>query len=90
MPVLHIQLLGDFRLTYGDQPLTAIVQARRQSSLAYLVLHRGASQRRQYLAVPPLDELQRDSARTHLRKRTLVLTERLLPKREDLSCQCKQ
>ncbi len=50
MPVLHIQLLGDFRLTYDEEPLTAIVQARQQSLLAYLVLHRGAPLPRLYLA----------------------------------------
>ena len=48
--MLHIQLLGDFRLTYDEEPLTAIVQARQQSLLAYLLLHRGAPLPRQHLA----------------------------------------
>ena len=29
MPVLHIQLLGHFRLAYGDEPLTAVVHVRQ-------------------------------------------------------------
>ena len=33
MSVLCIQLLGDFCLTYGDEPLTTIVQARQQALL---------------------------------------------------------
>lgn len=50
MPVLHIQLLGDFRLTCDEEPLPTIVQARQRSLLAYLVLHRGALLPRQHLA----------------------------------------
>jgi DNA-binding SARP family transcriptional activator len=50
MPILRIQLLGDFRLTYGDEPLMAIVQARQQALLAYLVLRRDAPQSRHHLA----------------------------------------
>jgi DNA-binding SARP family transcriptional activator len=50
MSTLRIQLLGDFRLIYGDEPLTAIVQARQQALLAYLVLHCDAPQSRHHLA----------------------------------------
>src|SRR5512136_331136 len=50
MPILRIELLGDFRLTYGDEPLAAIVQARQQALLAYLTLHHDAPQSRHHLA----------------------------------------
>ena len=50
MPVLGIQLLGDFRLTYGDQPLTTVNTARLHALLAYLVLHRNTPQPRKHLA----------------------------------------
>src|SRR5512136_2507045 len=67
MPVLHIQLLGDFRLTYGDEPLTATVQARQQSLLAYLVLHRGAPPPRQHLAFLFWPDTSEAQALTNLR-----------------------
>jgi DNA-binding SARP family transcriptional activator len=47
---LHVHLLGDFRLVYGDEPVTSVKSARMQSLLAYLVLHRDAPQSRHYLA----------------------------------------
>jgi DNA-binding SARP family transcriptional activator len=49
MPVLNIRRLGDFRLIYGDEPLTAFARARQPSLLAYLLLHRGAPRSRPYL-----------------------------------------
>lgn len=67
MPDLHVQLLGDFRLTYDDKPLTRIVHARQQALLAYLLLHRDAPQSRRHLAFlfwPDTDESQ---ALTNLR-----------------------
>jgi DNA-binding SARP family transcriptional activator len=47
---LHVHLLGDFRLVYGDEPVTSVKSARMQSLLAYLALHRDAPQSRHYLA----------------------------------------
>jgi hypothetical protein len=41
--ILEIRLLGDFSLSYGGQPLTAVNTARLQSLLAYLVLHRAGA-----------------------------------------------
>jgi hypothetical protein len=40
--ILHIHLLGDFRLDYDDVPVTTINTPRLQPLLAYLVLHRDA------------------------------------------------
>ena len=37
MPELRIQLLGDFRLSDGDQLLTTVNTARLQALLAYLI-----------------------------------------------------
>ena len=42
MPELRIQLLGDFRLSDGDQLLTTVNTSRLQALLAYLILHRDA------------------------------------------------
>ncbi|HMN30744.1 MAG TPA: BTAD domain-containing putative transcriptional regulator, partial [Caldilineaceae bacterium] len=50
MPSLQIQLFGDFQLVYNNAPVTAVNQARLQSLLAYLILHRDAPQTRQRLA----------------------------------------
>jgi DNA-binding SARP family transcriptional activator len=47
---LHIQLLGDFRLVYGDEPVTSIYTPRLQALLAYLLLHRAAPQSRHRMA----------------------------------------
>ncbi|MGD2177951.1 MAG: BTAD domain-containing putative transcriptional regulator [Anaerolineae bacterium] len=47
---LHIQLLGDFRLVYGNEAITVIDTPRLQSLLAYLLLHRDAPQSRHRLA----------------------------------------
>ncbi|MGD8998618.1 MAG: BTAD domain-containing putative transcriptional regulator, partial [Anaerolineae bacterium] len=47
---LHVKLLGDFRLVYGDEPVTGIDTPRLQSLLTYLLLHRDAPQSRHRLA----------------------------------------
>ena len=49
-PILHVQLLGDFRLAYGDALLPTVSTARLKSLLAYLLLHRDAPQSRHHLA----------------------------------------
>ncbi len=48
--VLHIRLLGDFSLHYGETPVTGVHTPRLQSLLAYLLLHREAPQFRAHLA----------------------------------------
>ncbi len=68
MPMLHIQLLGDFRLLDGDTPIVAIHQARQQSLLAYLLLHRGVSQSRQRLAFLFWPDTSEAQAQTNLRQ----------------------
>lgn len=50
LPTLHIQLLGDFRLVYGDVPVTTVNTARLESLFVFLLLHRDAPQSRQRLA----------------------------------------
>jgi DNA-binding SARP family transcriptional activator len=67
IPILHIHLLGDFRLVYGDTLVTTVNSPRLQSLLAYLLLHRHSPQSRQHLAFllwPDSPELQ---ARSNLR-----------------------
>ena len=49
-PTLHIQLLGGFRLAYGDEPVNEVDSPRLQSLLAYLLIHRDAPQSRHQLA----------------------------------------
>ena len=37
-PTLYIRLLGDFSLTYGDEPVTCLTTPRLHSLLAYLLV----------------------------------------------------
>ncbi len=66
-PTLHIQLLGDFRLVYGDEPVTDIDTPRPQSLLAYLLLHRSAPQSRHRLAFLFWPDSPESQALTNLR-----------------------
>ena len=66
-PILHIHLLGDFRLIYDDEPVTSISTPRLQSLLAYLVLHREAPQPRPYLAFLFWPDSTESQALTNLR-----------------------
>ncbi|MFN8493475.1 MAG: BTAD domain-containing putative transcriptional regulator [Caldilineaceae bacterium] len=50
MSILQLQLLGSFQIRYNDEPVTGVNQARLQSLLAYLALHRNAPQARRHLA----------------------------------------
>jgi DNA-binding SARP family transcriptional activator/predicted ATPase len=68
LPTLHVQLLGDFRLVYGDEPVTDVGTTRSQSLLAYLVLHRGATQPRQHLAFLFWPDSTEAQARNNLRQ----------------------
>jgi DNA-binding SARP family transcriptional activator len=65
--MLHVGLLGDFRLHYDERPVTSVNTPRLQALLAYLILHRHAPQARRHLAFifwPDSTEIQ---ARTNLR-----------------------
>ena len=66
-PTLHIQLLGDFRLVYGDELVTDIDTPRPQSLLAYLLLHRSAPQSRHRLAFLFWPDSPESQALTNLR-----------------------
>lgn len=65
---LHIQLLGDFRLAYGEKPVTYVTTGRLQSLLAYLLLHQGAIQPRQHLAFLFWPDSTEAQARNNLRQ----------------------
>jgi DNA-binding SARP family transcriptional activator/predicted ATPase len=67
-PTLHIHLLGDFSLTYGDEPVDGVHAARLQSLLAYLVLHHDAPQQRQHLAFLFWPDSTEAQARNNLRQ----------------------
>ena len=66
--MLNIRLLGDFSLTYADQPVGAISTPRLQSLLAYLVLHRDAPLLRQQLAFLFWPDSNEAQARNNLRQ----------------------
>src|SRR5262245_11278069 len=68
MPTLHIELLGDFRLSCGDAPVSNVNAPRLQALFAYLVLHRDAPQPRQYLAFQLWPDSSEAQARTNLRQ----------------------
>ena len=68
LPILHVQLLGDFRLVYGDELVTGVNSARLQSLLAYLVLRRAAPQSRQHLAFRFWPDSTEAQARNNLRQ----------------------
>ena len=78
LPTLHIQLLGDFCLVYGESPPTQIDSPRLQSLLAYLVLHRAAPQSRQHLAFLLWPDSTEAQARNNLRQ-SLHLLKHSLP-----------
>jgi DNA-binding SARP family transcriptional activator len=65
--MLHIQLLGDFRLVHGDEPVASIDTPRLQALLAYLLLHRDAPQSRHRLAFLFWPDSPEGQALTNLR-----------------------
>lgn len=67
-PTLQIALLGNFRLTYDDRPVTGVNSERLQSLLSYLVLHRHSPQPRQRLAFYFWADSGEAQARTNLRR----------------------
>ena len=68
MASLHIQLLGDFRISTGDAPVPALDRIRLQLLLAYLLLHRHAPQPRQQIAFQFWPDSSERQARNNLRK----------------------
>ncbi len=78
MPMLQIELLGDFQLRFDGEPVTSLYQARLQSLLAYLLLHRQAPQPRQHVAFRLWPDSTEAQAKTNLR-RELHHLRRLLP-----------
>ena len=68
VPTLHIRLLGDFSLMYGDQQVTSLNTTRLHSLLAYLVLHRDVPQQRQHLAFLFWPDATESQARNNLRQ----------------------
>jgi DNA-binding SARP family transcriptional activator/predicted ATPase len=67
-PTLHIRLLGDFSLIYGDRQVAGLNSMRLQSLLAYLVLHRDAPQQRRHLAFLFWPDTSEGQARNNLRQ----------------------
>jgi DNA-binding SARP family transcriptional activator len=75
---LRINLLGDFGVVQGDRRVTGIENARLQSLLAYLVLHRDAPQSRAQLSYLFWLDSTEAQARANLRKQVYHLR-RALP-----------
>jgi DNA-binding SARP family transcriptional activator len=63
-----MQLLGDFRLVYGNELVTSVGTARLQALLAFLVLHRDTPQSRQHLAFLFWPDSTEAQARNNLRQ----------------------
>src|SRR3990172_11426330 len=66
-PLLEIQLLGDFRLTYQNREVRQGLTARLEALLAYLLLHREAPVPRQRLAFLFWPDTTEKQAHTNLR-----------------------
>ncbi len=77
--MLHIQLLGGFRLSTDGSPLSGFHQPRRQTLLSYLLLHRHRPQSRQQIAFLFWPDSTEKQAHTNLRKLIHSLR-RALPK----------
>ncbi len=80
--IMHIHLLGDFHLSFGDETVTGVKTTRLQSLLAYLVLHRDLPQPRQRLAFLFWPDTSEEQARNNLRN-LLHFLRRSLPDSED-------
>src|SRR5215831_9958098 len=68
LQTLDMRLLGAFRLTYEDAPLSQLPTPRVQALLAYLLLHQEAPQSRQQLAFLLWPDTTDAQARTNLRQ----------------------
>ncbi len=65
---LHVRLLGGMDVRYGTERLDTLESPRLQSLLAYLLLHREASQQRRHLAFLLWPDSTEAQARTNLRQ----------------------
>src|SRR5438105_3671881 len=74
---LHIRLFGSFDLRFDGNPV-ALESARAESLLAYLLLHRETSHRRQRLAFLLWPDSSETQAQTNLRH-VLHTLRRVLP-----------
>jgi DNA-binding SARP family transcriptional activator len=77
MRTLHIQLLGAFRLVYGEELVTSLSSARLRSLLAYLLLHRNAPQPRAQIAFIFWPKSTESQARNSLRNLLYRLRQKL-------------
>src|SRR5205085_10516035 len=68
LPILQIRLLGEFSLIYGGAPVPAVNTARLRPLLAYLLVHRDASQPRHHLAYLFWPDATEEQARNNLRQ----------------------
>ena len=68
MPTLQIQLFNNFQLVYDGALVRTVNQARMQSLLTYLVLHRDVPQSRQHLAFVFWPDTSETQAHTNLRQ----------------------
>ena len=66
-PALHVRLLGDFRVAFGDEPIATFNTPRLQALLAYLLLHRDAPQSRQQIAFLFWPDSSEEQAQANLR-----------------------
>jgi DNA-binding SARP family transcriptional activator/tetratricopeptide (TPR) repeat protein len=66
--VFRVNLLGDFSLAYGDQPIASINTVRLQSLLVYLILHADTPQPRQHIAFLLWPDTFESNARNNLRQ----------------------
>lgn len=65
--ILEVYLLGDFRLTWDDQPVASFAQARLQILLAFLLLHRHTPIARRQLAFALWPDTDDEQALSNLR-----------------------
>lgn len=66
-PILHIRLLGDCCLSYGESSVVDVNTPRLQSLLAYLLLHRDAPQFRAHVAFQFWPDSAEPQAHSNLR-----------------------
>ncbi len=74
---LHIQLLGNFSMSYGEKRVVSVNTARLQSLLAYLILHAETPQLRQHVAFLFWPESTDAQARNNLRQALYALRQAL-------------
>ncbi|CAN5351978.1 AAA family ATPase [soil metagenome] len=66
--VLHIDLLGNFRLSLGEEQVNSVNKPRVQALLAYLILNRRSPLSRQYVSFLFYPDTSEKQAQTNLRQ----------------------